>query len=365
MDVGCIDQRRGSTQAAVEIGRQASIFKQAKSTFVWLSHLDSIQLAQAVDDILDYGGNHYQNVYTSLEHAIEKTKSVYSQPHPEKTMNAIQRVKQLILQVGFHYLFSTNLNVQYGTARYRTTRRGEDHVYGIMQIYNLCVGKSARPEEDPSVEELVIEFAGAINYSSAILGQFFIHVTQPKPGYTWRITEESTVPYSLMMYRGPNNMATINADFNGNCIAAGKCCQLPILISAAKESGDIEPLYAEEGWGLGFEILLDSHINGAASFSAADEQHFLERRDSGTQIELKDVLVLWLGNVEAEFSYRSHSFLRRNAGLLLSVLGQNTEECVLRYERLGIVTWTTGEKSPFEGPAESIPWEWHDQLILK
>jgi hypothetical protein len=39
-----------------------------------------------------------------------------------------------------------------------------------MQIYNLQVGKSVRPEENPKLEELVSEFAGTINQSSAILG---------------------------------------------------------------------------------------------------------------------------------------------------------------------------------------------------
>lgn len=443
IDVGCIDQRRSSTQAAVEIGRQASIFKQAKSTFVWLSHLDRIQLAQAIDDILECGGrlydhidigvqgvdfddvmdklqkvseylfsdpwfsslwtlqeivlrndaiilstegesvpwkvarqdqrtymtmliNHCQNIYTSLEKAIEKTKAVYSQPYPKATMNAIQRVKQLILQVGFYYLFSTNPNVQFGTARYRTTKRAEDRIYGIMQIYNLCVGRSARPEENPSMEELVIEFAAAINYNSAILGQFFIHVSRPQLGYTWRITEASTVPSSLIMYRDPKDMATINVDLDENCIAAGKCCQLPMLLSAAKEAGDIAPSHAVDGWGLKFEVLLDSHIDGAASFKAAHQQHFMERRNSGTEIELKDVLVLWLGDVQAEFSYRSNSYFRRNVGLLLSLQNHNTEEGVLHYERLGIAVWTTGEKStPFEVPVRSIPWEWHHQLVLK
>ncbi|KAK1250092.1 hypothetical protein MKX08_010095 [Trichoderma sp. CBMAI-0020] len=443
IDVGCIDQRRGSTQAAVEIGRQASIFKQAKSTFVWLSRLDRIQLAQAIDDILESGGrlydhvdigvdgvdfddvmdklhkvseylfsdpwfsslwtlqeivlrndaivlsaegesvpwkvarqdqrtymtmliNHCQNIYTSLEKALEKTKSVYSQPYPDKTMNAIQRVKQLILQVGFYYLFSTNPNVQFGTARYRTTKRREDRVYGIMQIYGLCVGRSARPDENPSMEELVIEFAAAINYNSAILGQFFIHVSQPYPGYTWRITEASTVPRSLMIYRDPNNMATINVDSNGNCIAAGKCCKLPMLLTAAERSGELAPSYAVKGWGLGFEILLDGHINGAASFSAVHQEHYIVRHRSATEIDLKGVMVLWLGNVQAEFSFASNSYLRRNVGLLLSVQNYNTEECVLRYERLGIAIWTTGEKlAPFEEPVGSIPWEWHDQLVLK
>ncbi|UKZ63367.1 uncharacterized protein TrAtP1_004598 [Trichoderma atroviride] len=234
-----------------------------------------------------------------------------------------------------------------------------------MQIYGLCVGKSARPEENPSMEELVIEFAAAINHNSAILGQFFIHVSQPKPGYTWRITEASTVPRSLMIYRDPNSMATINIDSNGNCIAAGKCCQLPILLSAAEKSGEITPLQAVKGWGLDFKVLLDGHINGAASFSAAHQKHYIVRRSSATEIDLKDVLVLWLGNVQAEFSFGSNSHLRRNAGLLLSVQNYNTDECVLRYERLGIAIWRTGEKpKPFEEPVRSIPWEWHDQLVL-
>lgn len=119
----------------------------------------------------------------------------------------------------------TDVNAAATSGQYK--RRREDRIYAIMQIYNLCVGKSARPAENPSAEALVTEFAGAINRRSANLGQFFLHITQPKPGYTWQIAQNSTVPDPFMMCQHPHDMATIESDLSGNCIAAGKCCQLP------------------------------------------------------------------------------------------------------------------------------------------
>ncbi|KAI0192676.1 heterokaryon incompatibility protein-domain-containing protein [Xylaria flabelliformis] len=54
VDVGCIDQR-DNEQAALEIGRQASIFKQAQSSFVWLSHVSTAKLTSAIQDAQTYG----------------------------------------------------------------------------------------------------------------------------------------------------------------------------------------------------------------------------------------------------------------------------------------------------------------------
>ncbi|KAH7303666.1 hypothetical protein B0I35DRAFT_465601 [Stachybotrys elegans] len=440
IDVGCIDQRRGSTQAAVEIGRQASIFKQAHSTFVWLSQLKTAQLVEALDEILEHGNglydyvylpnsdvdfdgtmqklqtaygilfsdpwfsslwtlqevtirndaivlstegepvpwkvqekeqrtyltmliNHCQNVYDNLETVIERT-TVYSRPLPEQTMSAIKRVKELILRVGFYYLFSTNPNVQYGTARYRTTSHSEDRVYAIMQIYNLVVGKSARPDENPTVEKLVIEFAGAINRQSAILGQLFVHTTQPKPGFSWCITENSIVPDSLLIYRDPTIRATIESDLNGNCVAAGNCCKLLTLLDALKQAGDLDLNLAVRGWGLHFKILLDSHINGTRTFHSTSLPHCLERRDHPTRIECENILVLWLGDTQASWSVNAKSYTRQSTALLLNVLDQINNKGVQYYERLGIVTWTTGGGLPSE-PINKISWQWYTSLILK
>ena len=133
--------------------------------------------------------NHCQNMFQDLEHMEEKIEKSISQYLPlgserHQIKKQVYKIKQLILQAGFYFLFSTNPNVQYGIAQYRTTSRDVDRVYAIMQTYNLRVGKSIRPKEQPPLAELIDEFAVAINRKCPIMGQMFIHTqahTSPSP----------------------------------------------------------------------------------------------------------------------------------------------------------------------------------------
>ncbi|KAK4197892.1 hypothetical protein QBC40DRAFT_332622 [Triangularia verruculosa] len=302
IDIGCIDQRRDNpqedfinTQAPIEMGRQAGIFKRAKNTYVWLCRLKNAELSAAVDGVQQYGLylfeyihgahhkepipndivqmlkvnfdrifsdpwfsslwtlqevvlrndalvlsteglpipwmrtaftehytyltmfiNHCKNIYQDLERAIELTQrrsTFWRASH--QAISAIHDIRKQILQAGLYYLFSTNPNVQYGTARYRNASRKEDRVYAIMQIYNLRVGKSANPNSNPTLDELETEFAGAINGRGAILGQYFVHTQDPGDGATWKITENSFVPDGLRMYRDPVDDATITVSKSG------------------------------------------------------------------------------------------------------------------------------------------------------
>ena len=113
-------------------------------------------------------------------------------------------VTEILRQTGFRYsTWISNPNVQYGTARYRRTSRSEDRVYAIMQAYNLRVGSSARPQESPELDQLVEEFAIAINSNCPMLGQMFNHEKPPPEGRSWQITEDSWVPNFLMRYTDP------------------------------------------------------------------------------------------------------------------------------------------------------------------
>lgn len=216
--------------------------------------------------------NHCQNVYDDLQ-KIEKrflrgTITTYERtPGGNDVVVAILRdMKEHILQAGFYYLFSDNPNVQYGTARYRITSRPVDRVYAIMQIYDLCVGKSARPDKNPKLDELKDEFAAAINHHCIILGQILLHTDSPDLGKTWRITEFSTIPDKLMDYKDPNRLATIrhHADkLSSGVRVSGKCCELDELMTISAKVGAREGRWSRHGWGLHFEVLFDHHIHGA------------------------------------------------------------------------------------------------------
>ena len=442
IDVGCIDQRRSAenTQAAIEIGRQVSIFKQAKACFVWLSRLETARTVQAMGDIMEYGRrlshyltrpgkgidlddtmdrlrrsydyffgdpwfssmwtlqeiilrndallltaeaepvlwhvqvvkgqrtymtlfiNHCANVYMDLEEVAGQINPSGDPSARGKVHDDIERARQLILQAGFTYLFGSNPNYLYGTARHRSASQSEDRIYAIMQIYDLCVGKSARPGEDPSLEELVTEFAGAINRRSAILGQCFIHTTEPKTGFTWRMTDQLAIPNVFRFLPSQPDLATIELDRDGNCVAAGKCCRLPTLVLAfAEDRRSRVASRTSQGYEIG--LVLDSHIDGFVSFDEPSPSYEFRRRDSNTIMDCEKVRVLWLGDgtkLDKPGSGPIH------LGLLLSELCRDTQNgrADTGYERLGLVQWSAGEGLPSEY-LNNISWETHDRLVLR
>lgn len=447
IDVGCIDQHRGveNSQAAIEIGQQASIFKKARNTFVWLSRVQSGQLQSALDDILGYSLildeyvhrpsieidfdstidklqnafslvfsdpwfsslwtlqevvlrhdalvlstegepvlwekepterrmyltmfiNHCRNVYNNLAEVERQATLV---PRLAQTAYGIEHIMQKIVQAGFYYLFSTNPNVQYGTARYRTTSRKEDRIYAIMQIYGICVGKSARPNETPSLEELVTEFAGAINQRSPILGQLFVHTARPRHGMTWQITGESKVPISLMIYRHPNILANIKLT-NGDYIATGSYCQFLTLCHAiSADGGTVFGSSDEVGWGPDANLHLDHDISMVPSFRTS-EMYRLRRytgngRNHGyTEFDSEKVRVLLLGDVGRGWTAKSETWNRMHVGLLIYIPDRGTEEDLedAECERLGVVTWKTLHGKPSSSVTE-IAWQPVQRLLLR
>lgn len=81
-------------------------------------------------------------------------------------------------------------------ARHRTTgaRNTTDRVYGIMQVFNLQLGK-ARPGADPTydftLEELEDELGEALMQSEPAMSQFYVHTSQPPWGKGWRFGRQS------------------------------------------------------------------------------------------------------------------------------------------------------------------------------
>lgn len=109
-----------------------------------------------------------------------------------------------IYLTGYNSMPSENPNAQYGRARFRKTTYEADRIYGIMAAYNIAVGAAA-PGADANrvytLPELEEEFAIAINAKSALLGQLFVHLSQPCEGKTWQITQQSRVPPGFSVAR--------------------------------------------------------------------------------------------------------------------------------------------------------------------
>lgn len=149
-----------------------------------------------------------------------------------------------IRQSGMASIPAFNPNTQFGMAQYRKTSRAVDRVYAIMQIYNLRVGKSLRPHDNPMLEDLVTEFAEAITRGCAVLGQAFIHTRPPRPGLSWRITEDSVIPHCFRILRRP--VADCVMSFDGpRLFVRGRVCRLSSLLSIRHLGQVTDPAWDE------------------------------------------------------------------------------------------------------------------------
>ena len=429
IDVACIDQEDQEANAE-EVGRQASIFKNAHQVFVWLSHLqrdiltsavatiqksgldlrdyvdkpstsfpindvisslhkelnvifadpwfsslwtlqevilrnDAIALSKEAEAIVwDIGQytyltmfiNHCQNVFHDLE-CVDKKMEEYTRQDlslesgRQEIEKKVGEMKQLILQAGFYFLHSNNPNVQYGIARYRRTSRDDDRVYAIMQIYDLRVGISIRPKERPPLAELIDEFAAAINQKCPILGQMFVHARAPQLFKSWRITEESTVPDGLMMYRESRSRSELTM-ISKTMVARGPCCLFFNILSTARK-GLIDP------FSFAFGLFLDSHVFDGLAYhpSIAEPSEIILGSQVLMQYGQKNVWVLWLGDVRAEWSVPRQKFDRREVGLLLTRTdqGNDKERGRVAYQRIGVCTWTIRD-TMVEEDMQRLPW---------
>lgn len=250
----------------------------------------------------------------------------------------MRRIRQQILQAGFDYLFSTNPNVQYGTARYHTTTRAEDRVYAINQL-------------------------------SAILGQYFVHTEDPSHGASWQITEETFIPDPLMIYRDPVDLATIAVGDRGLAVAAGKCCRFPSLLQASQEDGVRNEMYAEDGLGLDFTLCLDLHLR-AEGASALGLPHMLPKSWGiapgigvpRSQTDFQQVVVLHLGHLQGLPKLPVQGFYRRHVGLLLHPVEHAREggQGEASFRRVGVCTWSDQWSNDL---LEQIEW-WDTRMVL-
>lgn len=294
--------------------------------------------------------NSCMNIYKKLNMFLGDFKSSeYSSRKANSITDTISHTLQLIAQAGFYYTFATNPNVQYGTAKYRTTSRPEDRIYAIMQIYNLRVGQSLRPNDQPSVDSLKHEFALAINSYSLLLGQLFLHTSRPVPGLSWCITEMSRVPQTLLSCRRPETFSSMTYSDSKSIQVVGPLCSFADWIQAQRyfhESLNLEPP----------ELFLDDHIVQEVDLSERMFWDMMNRKPGENWMgyveffavahDRSKLYILHLGCVQGpvvvpSYGTARHSYYKQHFGLLLkeadSPEPQNSEPL---YERLGIFTWS-------------------------
>lgn len=427
VDIACIDQENDSVKM-YEVGKQASIFKKAANTFVWLCHSSSDTLTRSFN-ILESRGPELWWTYGKLPHLslvqdiYEAAKTIFGDPwfsslwtlqetlmrndalilsataepvivdseyflhmvmlintcvniyerlntsldegtDPEEdgetlqqTRTIISNILRLIAQAGFYYTYSTNPNVQYGTAKHRRTRDKVDRVYAIMQIYNIRVGQSLRPNDRPSVEALIREFGLAINSRSPLLGQLFLHATQPQLGQSWCITEESIVPVDMLFLDYMECRATMKETNDGSVQVSGHCCSFSDWImaqSAIRLKGlrgvfldehvarQVDPLNEPLFWGLR-KARADSDFTSYGNYK--EEERLNPWRAYATRVcneyGEENLRVLLLGSKGANHPVEAMLESRRHFGLLLRSSNLALEQSTgVLYERIGVCMWT-------------------------
>lgn len=139
-------------------------------------------------------------------------------------LDKIHEIMDILKVAGLCDNFTLNPHFAYGLAQHRHTRYREDRIYGILQVYDLRVGRAIRPWERPSLEELVDEFGLEINMRSLVTGQLFLHTSPERPRRTWCITEQSTVPVDFRHYEGLKTQSLALKTTSGSLIIAGQSC---------------------------------------------------------------------------------------------------------------------------------------------
>ncbi|KAK8051736.1 hypothetical protein PG993_003121 [Apiospora rasikravindrae] len=142
-----------------------------------------------------------------------------------------QAVVQRLKRAGYSSdPFSSNPNMQWGAARWRTASSEQDRVYGIQAIYNIRVGDTAPNavrRQDRPLSELHMEFAATINAKSPLLGQMFVHSEPPPSGRTWQLSPNIRVPYEFCSYNDSSRgTCSITGNPAGDAQIEGQICFL-------------------------------------------------------------------------------------------------------------------------------------------
>jgi hypothetical protein len=279
LDVGCIDQENEEIKTS-EIARQVGIFYGASAAYAWLHSLDSETLEEALrylSGVAEFKRQHEFFLGSDVtvrtrakadrlqfyESEMDDGRSApeYGYCRRIKSLNFCcqviwQNIQQLaarlpqgaqkakaeniilsIEKAGLNFDDATNPNIQYSWARHRETQDSKDRIYGIVGIYDTVLQGSFRPPPPSRVnrEDLENAFGLALNDATPWLAQCFIHLERPKPGRSWCITQDSSVPLqfvhedSMSVMVGMESTGTISSSRPGMIVARGMACPLKTL----------------------------------------------------------------------------------------------------------------------------------------
>ncbi|KAL8785652.1 MAG: hypothetical protein Q9195_008549 [Heterodermia aff. obscurata] len=253
LDIACIDQVNEKVKLA-EIGRQATIFKNAEIVLVWLNRHDTESLAGALQrfevawleiDACDgektgqFKPAHealgivlrdpwFSSLWTLQEAFLRKDALLLSRQGESVAVGEYSQVdlrwltmccyafymvskadlqayldesdwadaiqlQNTIHESGLGLIHADNPFTLYTGARYRKTRFAVDRVYGIMQVFDVRLGNIAGGRTD-SLLELEDRLGAALMTKWPIRSQYHVHTKPTAFGRGWHISEYSALP---------------------------------------------------------------------------------------------------------------------------------------------------------------------------
>ncbi len=270
LDIACIPQWRNSSVANSEVGRQARIFRGARTAYVWLTTADPVALGKAfskkgdkpsedvADDVSAFCSLLEDPWFTSLwtlqESFIQQapylvtntglcsisgrrrpldlfyvrgvaTDLVERDTHEDcDTSDPLIRFRELWFRAGLQGPLSTSPIQVLVCARFRTTEFVLDRVYGIQQVFGdeFQVGKTRTAKagsesnnaQSFTLTELEDELGALVLEKFPSTSQLFQHDTPPLAGRAWRICGAASVPRQLGFASGSFNdgLSMLNKD---------------------------------------------------------------------------------------------------------------------------------------------------------
>ena len=255
LDVACIDQSPNSHEKALEIGRQAKIFRGAAQVFVWLTTHDrayNLQWIHELEPLFDLmcapgfrtnvdlrnwamevtmvladflADPWFSSLWTLQENFLSPDAVIIPSDASKAsidictihgisdtlhainyTLNANDELRNvdkycglsaMIDQTGLLICLDRNLMGLLTAAGNRTTRQEEDRVYGIMQVFEFRLGSSAPGVEEHrkfTLEELNDQLGQALMEKDSVKSQMHVFQSRVKMGHGWRLGRSSTVP---------------------------------------------------------------------------------------------------------------------------------------------------------------------------
>ncbi|OHF00810.1 hypothetical protein CORC01_03884 [Colletotrichum orchidophilum] len=292
----------------------------------------------------------------------------------------IDSMLALLIRSGTYNLPTSNPNIPYSMARYRQTSRPVDRIYGIMQTYNLRVGKVIRPQDNPSLADLVQEFAVAIATKNPILCQLFVHTKKADKLSSWRITENSFVPAN---FRTPTNYIFRSKFYPHSheiMRASGRVCRLTDALRVQDDlvqflhrtdkSGNV--MFIDRVYSNGrIRIMTDEgftkehlNLNGYLWQLGIPGFRWLFPLSANLPIVLRDLWIFHLGDVDGDFDSRIRKHVPRSVGVLLRPAYEPTESARdgadwanVPHTRVGLCTWSPWEDEGRRMMDKDVKWK--------